>query len=50
MQKQDRFDIKADIPGVDKRAINLSVDGDVLTLSVQKSEAQQVRAEFYVCS
>ena len=45
LQKQDRFDIKADVPGVDKQAIKLNVAGDVLTLSVQKSETKQVRAE-----
>ena len=42
-QTADKFQIKADIPGVTKQDIKLNVDGDVLSLSVQKAEQKQVR-------
>ena len=41
-QTADKFQIKADIPGVTKQDIKLNVDGDVLSLSVQKAEQKQV--------
>ena len=41
-QKEQAFEIKADVPGVDKKDIKLSVDGDVLSLSVQKTQAKEV--------
>lgn len=42
LQKEQAFEIKADVPGVDKKDIKLSVDGDVLSLSVQKAQAKEV--------
>ena len=42
LQKEQAFEIKADVPGVDKKDIKLSVDGDVLSLSVQKTQAKEV--------
>lgn len=41
VEKEQAFEIKADVPGVDKKDIKLSVDGDVLSLSVQKSQAKE---------
>ena len=38
MQKPDKYEIQADIPGVREEDINISVDGDALTISVD-SEA-----------
>lgn len=32
----DQFEIKADVPGVSKQDINLNVDADVLSISVDK--------------
>ena len=39
MQDDGQFEIKADVPGIDKRDIRVSVDGDALTLSVEHSAA-----------
>jgi len=44
-QTADKFQIKADIPGVTKQDIKLNVDGDVLSLSVQKAEQKQDKKE-----
>ncbi len=46
LQDAQKFEIRADIPGVNKRAIKLAVDGAVLSISVHRPEeaAQQVRA------
>ena len=41
-QKEQSFEIKADVPGVDKKDIKLSVDGDVLSLSVHKTQSKEV--------
>lgn len=34
----DQFEIKADVPGVSKQDINLNVDADVLSISVDKAQ------------
>lgn len=39
------FTVKADVPGVKKEDIKLNVDGDVLSLSVQKSESKEDKKE-----
>jgi HSP20 family protein len=45
VETADKFQIKADIPGVTKQDIKLNVDGDVLSLSVQKAEQKQDKKE-----
>ena len=35
LQKEDKFLIKADVPGVQEERVNLSVDGDLLTIAVE---------------
>jgi Hsp20/alpha crystallin family len=49
-QKERAFEIKADVPGVDKKDIKLSVDGDVLSLSVQKTQSKEVRGCYPCCT
>jgi HSP20 family protein len=36
MEKEGNFELRADIPGVDKKDIKLNVEGDVLSISVEK--------------
>ena len=43
-QKPDKFVVKADIPGVDKADVTLTVDGDVLNIGVQAREEKQACA------
>ncbi len=38
MQNDNSYEIAADVPGVSKGDINLSVDGDVMTISTDKKE------------
>lgn len=45
IEKKNCFEIKADVPGVNKSDIKLSVDGDVLSLSVQKTAAKEDKKE-----
>lgn len=45
IETKEAFDIKADIPGVDRQAIKLCVDGDTLSLSVHKSTENGVTKE-----
>lgn len=42
MQDKDKFIVKADIPGVKKEDINVTTEGDVLSLSVEsKKESKE---------
>jgi HSP20 family molecular chaperone IbpA len=41
VEKEKAFEIKADVPGVDKKDIKLNVEGDVLSLSVQKTQNKE---------
>lgn len=41
MQDDDQFQIKADVPGIDKNDIRVSVDGDALTLSVEHTSTTE---------
>jgi HSP20 family protein len=45
LQKPKSWDITAEIPGVDKKDIKVQVDGDVLSLSVEKSAAKEDKKE-----
>jgi len=45
VEKDKEFDIKADVPGVDKNDIKLNVEGDVLTIGVQKEEKKEEEQE-----
>ena len=50
MQNPDAFEVKGDLPGVKEEDVKLSVDGDVLSLSVEnqgkenKETKEEVRA------
>jgi HSP20 family protein len=44
-ERDTGFELKADIPGVDKNDIKLSVDGNVLSISVEKAAQQEERKE-----
>jgi HSP20 family protein len=45
VEKPDAYEIRADIPGVDEADINLSVDGDVLTISVDADSTKEDEKE-----
>ena len=45
MQTPKTWEISADLPGTDKQDIKVQVDGDVLTLSVEKSAAKEDKKE-----
>lgn len=38
----DKFEIKADVPGLSKQDIKLNVDADVLSISVEKAQEKKV--------
>jgi HSP20 family molecular chaperone IbpA len=39
------FEVKADLPGVDKKDVKVNVNGDVLSLAVEKSTANEEKKE-----
>jgi HSP20 family protein len=41
LEKEDRFVVKADVPGIPKERVHLSVDGDLLNLSIDNETAQE---------
>ena len=47
LQKPDSFEVKGDLPGVKEENVKLSVDGDVLSLSVENvgEKKDEVREE-----
>jgi len=45
VEKKDQFEIKADVPGVSKQDINLNVDADVLSISVDKVQEKEEPGE-----
>lgn len=46
-ESEERITVKAELPGVDPRDIDVSIDGDVLTLSGVKQEENEERREGY---
>ncbi len=44
-EKDDRIIVKADLPGVDKKDINVDVKGNVLTLSGERFDEKEVKEE-----
>ena len=47
VEEKDKYFIRADIPGVEKKDIDISVSGDVLTISGQKKEDSNVKEGTY---
>lgn len=46
--KGNTFCVEADIPGVKKEDLDVSVDGDVLTLRGERKESKEVKEEDYI--
>lgn len=44
---KDKFEIKAELPGIDEKDINLSVDDGVLTISGEKKEENEEKNRGY---
>lgn len=44
-QTPKAFEVKADMPGVDKKDVKVNVDGDVLTLSVERNASKKENKE-----
>jgi HSP20 family molecular chaperone IbpA len=44
-QTPKAFEVKADLPGVDKKDVKVNVDGDVLSLSVEKATGSEEKKE-----
>jgi HSP20 family protein len=45
--KDDKFVIKAELPGVDKKDISVDVQGDLLTIKGERSEDREVEEKNY---
>jgi HSP20 family protein len=48
-EKEDRFVVKAELPGMKQEDIDLSVVGDTLTIKGQRKAETEVREEDYYC-
>ena len=45
MQTKNAFEVKADLPGVEKKDIKVNVEGDVLTISHERAGKKEDRKE-----
>lgn len=45
VEKEDRFELKADVPGVNKNDIQVSVEQDVLTIKVDQKKEKEEETE-----
>jgi len=45
MQTKTAFEVKADLPGVEKKDIKVNVEGDVLTISQERAAKKEDRKE-----
>lgn len=44
-QKDDRFEVEAEVPGVPKESINVEVDNNVVYLNIERKEEQEEGGE-----
>ena len=47
IDKKDEILVKAEVPGMDKKDIHVSVSGDILTIKGEKKTEQEVKEENY---
>lgn len=45
LQTKNAFEVKADLPGVEKKDIKVNVDGDVLTISHERADKKEDKKE-----
>ena len=45
VQTKTAFEVKADLPGVEKKDIKVNVEGDVLTISYERAAKKEDRKE-----
>ena len=48
-EKEDRFLVKADLPGIKEEDINISAVGDTLTIRGERKAESEVKEEDYYC-
>ncbi|MCD6413985.1 MAG: Hsp20/alpha crystallin family protein [Elusimicrobia bacterium] len=48
--KKDRIIVKAELPGVDKKDVKITVDDDILTISGETKREEEVKEKDYYCS
>jgi HSP20 family protein len=48
-EKEDKFVVKADLPGVKEEDIDVSIEGDTLTIKGEKESESEVKEESYYC-
>jgi HSP20 family protein len=48
-EKEDKFVVKADLPGVKEEDIDVSIEGDTLTIKWEKESESEVKEESYYC-
>lgn len=46
-EKEDHYGVRADLPGIPKENIKINLEGDLLTLSAERSESRAEENENY---
>jgi HSP20 family protein len=49
-ETDDKVMVRADIPGIDPKELDISISGDVLTVKGEKKEEKEEKGEAYFCS
>ena len=49
LEKEDKFEVKAEVPGIKAEDIDISVVGDTLTIKGEKKAETEVKEEDYYC-
>lgn len=50
MDKKDKIIAKAELPGVDKKDIKITLSDNILTIRGERKEEQEIKKEDYYCS
>jgi HSP20 family protein len=48
-ETKDKFLIKAELPGLEAKDVNVSVSGDILTIKGEKEKEEEEKDEHYYC-
>jgi len=48
-EKEDKYVVRADLPGVKEEDIDVSIEGDTLTIKGKKESESEVKEESYYC-
>ena len=49
LETENKIVVKAELPGIDPKALDISISGDMLTLKGEKKADKEEKSEYYYC-